>query len=506
MSRALGSGGDGEPQMSTAAAEAGLSSQAYRPPAAPEPEHTRRSLLGQAIHDTFGQTGARLGAAWIAVLVILGVFAPFIANSHPIVMRVKGRGLEFPLFQSLRAVDVALVLYFAFAAVVLTRKIAAPRKLAHLLWVVLVTGVVIAALKWGGSVLTFRSYRPDWLAGVGGFRAVAAWAWVVLVNAAALLLLLGVLGGTVAASVRYFRLTWDSPLLSAIAAVVAGAIVVSAFTVEAPQTVVYETYREMDKAGNVDFAVRTIIPYSPNDRLRDRPEETLRPPNRTHWLGTTEYGEDMLSRMIHACRVALTIGIIATGIEAAIGIFVGGLMGYYAGWVDLLGMRLLEIVEAIPRLILLLIVTVFFGRSLYLMMVVIGLVSWTGDARFIRAEFLRLRKLDFVQAAVAAGLNRGSIIFRHMLPNGVSPVLVHASFGIAGAILLESVLSFLGLGLGPDDPSWGQLLEQARKGGTGFNWWIATFPGLAIFLTVFSYVLIGESMRDALDPKLKKRD
>jgi peptide/nickel transport system permease protein len=210
--------------------------------------------------------------------------------------------------------------------------------------------------------------------------------------------------------------------------------------------------------------------------------------------------------MLHACRVTLAIGLIATGISTAIGIVVGGLLGYYGGWVDLIGMRLVEIVEAIPRLILLLIVMVSFGRSLYLMMVVIGLVVWTSDARFIRAEFLKLRNLDFVHAAVAAGLGRRSIIFRHMLPNGVAPVLVEASFGVASAILYESVLSFLGLGLGPDDPSWGQLLEQSMKGGTGFNWWIATFPGLAIFLTVFAYILIGEAMRDAIDPKLQKRD
>jgi peptide/nickel transport system permease protein len=214
----------------------------------------------------------------------------------------------------------------------------------------------------------------------------------------------------------------------------------------------------------------------------------------------------MLSRMIHACRIALTIGFISTAISVVLGIVIGGLMGYFVGSVDLLGMRLMEIVQAIPPLILLLIVTVFFGRSLYLMMVVIGLISWTGNARFIRAEFLKLRKLDFVQAGVAAGLPLRSIIFRHMLPNGVSPVLVNASFGVAGAILLESTLSFLGLGLGPDDPSWGQMLSQASTGGTGFNWWIATFPGLAIFLTVFSYVLIGEAMRDAIDPKLRKSE
>lgn len=178
-------------------------------------------------------------------------------------------------------------------------------------------------------------------------------------------------------------------------------------------------------------------PTAPNDRLRDTPEDTLTGPSRRHWLGTTNFSEDMLSRMIHACRVTLAIGLIATSISTMIGIAIGGLMGYYAGWLDLIGMRLIEIFEAIPTLVLLLIVTVAIGRNLYLIMVVIGLLSWMSDARFIRAEFLRIRKLDYVQAAVAAGLGRMSIIFRHMLPNGVSPVFVNASFGIAGAILLE---------------------------------------------------------------------
>jgi peptide/nickel transport system permease protein len=138
------------------------------------------------------------------------------------------------------------------------------------------------------------------------------------------------------------------------------------------------------------------------------------------------------------------------------------------------------------------------------MMAIIGLVNWTNDARFIRAEFLRLRRQDFVQAAIASGLPRRSIIFRHMLPNGITPVLVNMPFEIAAAILYESTLSFLGLGL-VDEPSWGQLLNQARSGGEGLVWWIATTPGLAIFLTVLSYNLIGEAVRDALDPKLRKR-
>ena len=466
----------------------------------------RRSLLGQALYDTFGQTGARVAAVWIGIVAVLGVFAPFIANSHPMLFRAKGGGLHSPLIESLGPVDVSIVVYFAFAVwALLRRQVTAVHRVMALLWPVLTVTAIVLAVRLGPRLVTFSTYRPAWMRdGAGG--GVVGWSWVLLVNFAALAFAVAMLGALVTFSVNFFRRTPRRPILAIGAVVAAVAMAVVSFTVRTPINVVYERYREMEKAGQVQTVVRTIVPYSPNDRLRDRPEEILQPPSRTHWLGTTEFGEDMLSRMLHACRVTLAIGLIATGIATAIGIVVGGLMGYYGGWVDLVGMRLVEIVEAIPRLILLLIVMVSFGRSLYLMMIVIGLVVWTSDARLIRAEFLKLRGLDFVQAAIASGLGRRSIIFRHMLPNGVSPVLVNASFGIAWAILYESVLSFLGLGLGPDDPSWGQLLEQARKGGTGFNWWIATFPGLAIFLTVFAYILIGEAMRDAIDPKLQKRD
>ncbi len=287
------------------------------------------------------------------------------------------------------------------------------------------------------------------------------------------------------------------------AGVVAIAALLAPFIPGPPQNIVWENYRVREVAGEFTKVYHAPVPYSANDRMRDHPEDTLQPPSARHWLGTTVFGEDMLSRMIHASRVALTIGILATVLSVVIGIIAGGLMGYFAGWTDLLGMRVTEMVEAIPRLILLLIITSFFGRSIYLMMTVIGLLGWTGNARFIRAEFLKLRNQDFVQAGIAAGLPLRSILFRHMLPNAIAPVLVEASFGIAGAILLESVLSFLGLGLAAEDPSWGQLLNQARSSGTGFNWWIATFPGLAIFLTVFAYILVGEALRDALDPKLR---
>ncbi len=206
--------------------------------------------------------------------------------------------------------------------------------------------------------------------------------------------------------------------------------------------------------------------------------------------------------MIHACRIALSIGLISTGISVTIAIIIGGTMGYFVGRVDILGMRLIEIFEAIPTLFLLICCVAFIGRSLYIMMAIIGFTTWTGDARFIRAEFLRLRKQDFVQSAIASGLPLRSILFRHLLPNGISPILVTFPFGVASAILFESTLSFLGLGL-VEDPSWGQMLNQALGVGGSFVWWIAFFPGLAIFLTVFAYNLLGESLRDALDPKLR---
>ena len=275
----------------------------------------------------------------------------------------------------------------------------------------------------------------------------------------------------------------------------------SLWLVRPPQTVVYSAYREAAAAGKVQFVLNAPIPYSPTDRLRDLPTDARHlNPDRDHWMGTTKFGEDLLSRMIHAARIALAIGFIATGIAVFVGVIIGGLMGYFSGWVDLLGMRLVEVFQAIPPIFLLIAFVAFYGRNLYLIMAIIGLTGWVGYAQFVRAEFLRLRKQDFVHAARACGLPLGSVLFRHMLPNGITPVLVNASFGVAAAILTESTLSFLGLGL-VEQPSWGQLLDQAREGGS-FYWWIALYPGLAIFLTVFSYNMIGEAMRDALDPRL----
>ena len=287
-----------------------------------------------------------------------------------------------------------------------------------------------------------------------------------------------------------------------------GVYTLSQHLLNPPKLSVYEGFRESQIEQSADWIVNAPIPYSPKDYLRDYGDTGLQAPavtaERAHFFGTEENGADLLSRMIHASRLALGIGFVATGIAMVLGVIIGGLMGFFSGVIDMLGMRIVEIFESVPTLFLLLTFVAFFDRSLYIMMVIIGLTSWPGYARYVRAEFLRLRQQDFVQAAIASGLPLRSILFRHILPNAVAPVLVAASFGVASAILAEATLSFLGLGL-VDDPSWGQMLNQAVQSST-FNWWMALFPGGAIFLTVFSYNLIGEALRDALDPVTQRAE
>ena len=231
--------------------------------------------------------------------------------------------------------------------------------------------------------------------------------------------------------------------------------------------------------------------------------EQIKPGTRLHIMGTTLSGQDLASRMVHGSRIALYIGFISTSIAVVIGIIIGGLLGYFAGWVDLIGLRLVEIFASIPVIMLLIMIVAFYGRSLVLMMVVIGLTGWVGYAYFVRAEFLKLRNMDYVMAARASGTPLYLILFKHMLPNGVAPILVSASFGIAGGIMTEATLSFLGLGLEADQSSWGQMLNQARETGK-FAWWLAIYPGMGIFLTVFAYNLIGEALRDVIDPHTAK--
>ncbi len=220
-------------------------------------------------------------------------------------------------------------------------------------------------------------------------------------------------------------------------------------------------------------------------------------------VGTDSLGQDALSQLIHACRLSISVGLVSTSIAVVIGVTIGAIMGYFGGKIDLLLYRVVEIFMSMPVLFLLIVAAAVLPRNTYMMMIIIGCVTWTGAARFTRAEFYKLRDQDFVQSARAAGLPLWSVLFKHMLPNGVTPVLVDASFAIASAILAEAVLSYLGLGPA-NQASWGKLLSDATNQVGNFVWWLAIFPGLAIFLTVLAYNLIGEALRDAIDPRRKK--
>ena len=260
-------------------------------------------------------------------------------------------------------------------------------------------------------------------------------------------------------------------------------------------------YKQMIASGKAISAVFPPVPYG-----YGRTDLAVReqPPSRQHWLGTDDVGSDMLCRLIHGSRISLSVGFVAVGISCLIGIFVGAILGYFGGTIDFIGMRIVEIMMAIPTFFLIITIVAFFPRSLFNIMIIIGITSWTGDARFIRAEFFKLRGQDFVQAAVSLGLPLRSILFRHMLPNGIAPVLVNATFGIAGAIFIEAALSFLGFGVAPPTPSWGQMLSLGVSTTGRFLWWLTLFPGMAIFFTVLAYNLVGEGLRDAIDPRLRK--
>lgn len=568
----------------------------------------RRSLLAQTTLRLFGKTGAIVGGIWIAVTALLAVFAPFLANSRPIIWKVTdpalGAGWESPLLQTLTPQDVLFLAGFFL----MMGCLACYRAGGKVFWVwlssmctVFVGAMVFTLMKDNAELLKQIAADLDrftqekssenqralgkskwslywwWTRwGIAGGAAVGLYLlslaklrlhprWLIV----ALLLSVGLLGMLLTPGMRILPVAIDAE----------------------PD----HFYREALADGRAEQALFPPIPYSPNDSLvdqttinedrvgvrsvlrspgrhprtadiaremqsqaeniygirlyelteededpvpipqtldeayeaadllwqayQDRPAydpdrgqknreragdvldrlADIEPGTRLHLMGTTISGRDLTSRMIHGSRIALYIGFISTSIAVVIGVIVGGLLGYFAGWVDLIGLRLVEIFASIPVIMLLIMIVAFYGRSLVLMMVVIGLTGWVGYAYFVRAEFLKLRKMDYVMAARAAGTPLWLILFKHMLPNGVAPVLVGASFGIAGGIMTEAALSFIGLGLEPTEPSWGQMLDQARQG--GFYWWLAIYPGLGIFLTVFAYNLIGEALRDVIDPR-----
>ncbi|MEX0745518.1 MAG: ABC transporter permease [Phycisphaeraceae bacterium] len=569
----------------------------------PAPEQAGRvqsqgSMLRRVIGELLLYWSARVSLAWVAVLVLCAVFAPLIANSHPLLMltaeadpgerltilsRFEPGSWSSPLLRHLTVADVLLPLVLlAVGVTVLWRGgVTGGRRLLALLAFI---GLVVVLGLWRQHVAPFivsghemwlRDLR-DWLEGVermagvpprapvGPFvwwlllwmglvmmlagtalavagvvmnlaprlvdrRSSLAWLlpsvvvavalWVVLLTllpgameqwpgawtAGVAVWVVGLVGGAAALAwaIVTRRAASYRPLgmLAVVAGVLVGGWMVHA-PVSPPRITTFEQYRAAVEAGEIERVWYTPIPYSPDDRMRDQRDMRFQPPSRDHLLGTTQFSADLSSNMVHGTRIALSVGFIATSIAIVIGVIIGGIMGYFSGIPDLLGMRLVEMFSAIPTLFLLLAFVAAFGANLYIIMIIIGLTSWVSYAVFIRAEFLRLREQEFIQAAQALGLPLWSILFRHLLPNGIAPVLVAASFGVASAIGFEATLSFLGVGL-DTEASWGLLLEQALRGGA-FNWWIAVTPGLAIFLTVFAYILIGEALRDAIDPKTQK--
>jgi peptide/nickel transport system permease protein len=270
--------------------------------------------------------------------------------------------------------------------------------------------------------------------------------------------------------------------------------VVGAGLAQWPEELLSVDFKKLDAA----VAVFTPVPYRPNNIDLLAP---LEPPSARHWFGTDKLGRDVTAGMIHGARISLSIGFVAVGIAVIIGVILGALAGYFGSWIDIAVSRFFEIMMSIPTFFLLITVAAIFRPSIFLTMTIIGLTSWVGIARFTRSEFLRIRNLDYVTAAIAIGVSNRKVMFQHILPNALAPVIVSVVLGIAGAILVESSLSFLGIGVPAELVTWGSILNEAS--GATFAWWLAVFPGFAIFITVLAYYLVGEGLREVLDPRLR---
>lgn len=251
-----------------------------------------------------------------------------------------------------------------------------------------------------------------------------------------------------------------------------------------------------------DFALVPIVPWGYNSHDL---QHVLAPPSALHWMGTDSSGRDVLARLIHGTRVSLFVGTLSVVVLVLVGVTLGTVAGYFGKTLDAVLMRVVEVVHSIPTVLLLVTILSVVAPQGYaavlVMTVVIGLVRWTDVARLVRGEILRVKELDYVQAARAQGASSFRIIWHHVLPNASNPVLVSATFALASAILIEGALSFLGFGIPDDMASWGGLLNEVR--GNIDAWWLALFPGTAIFVTVTAFNVLGEGVRDATDPRLR---
>ncbi len=463
--------------------------------------------------DAWGQVlrrpGAIAGLSWVAIVGFFALFAPVLANGHPILMWTKmddgsWGNLTSPLIRFLRPSDVLLL----FGGVLLLPWIMLPLPGSKVdrtwaaLTVSLQAGVSVVIAGTVAAVFNARD-ASDWMrAWEQSARFIPLATGIIVLVTALPFFFIGPL-----------KKTSSNVILVLLVAVVCAGVIGTKWRAPLEQY----NYWQQAAAGEIK-TVYTIIPFGPNQgetRLYSQPPMTTvsdridpeyldeADAGHRYLLGTDGFGHDVLSQILHACRLSISIGLVSTSIAVSIGVTVGALMGYFGGWVDLLLYRVVEIFMAVPVLFLLIVAAGVLPRNTYVMMAIIGCFTWPTAARFTRAEFMKLRNQDFVQSAKSVGLPLRSILFKHMLPNGVTPVLVDASFLIAAAILIEAVLSFLALGPA-GQASWGKLLNSATGEAGSFLWWLAVFPGLAIFLTVLSYNMIGEALRDAIDPKLKK--
>jgi ABC-type dipeptide/oligopeptide/nickel transport system permease subunit len=541
-----------------------------------------RGFWTEAWDQIIRRPAAVIGMSWVAIIAFFAIFAPLIANGHPLMMweldESGNRGeMSSPLLNSLSAADVVLLFWGFVVPIFLVLpmiKLSRSERLRALIAggiqstiITVLAGMIYA--RFSGSTISDQ------------MRAWEQSSWFVPV----VMSIVGLIAALpfIAIAIWVYASVWRSIKVVAISLIVS--VLVGMYW--SPALEKFE-YRQREAAGEIE-TVYTLVPYSPNQssstmynrepgatqmtalwdkfegRLRldndhqamyseeelvampietihleslERVSRSIAPflpepiedlladiesenasgelPNllslrdrilgnhaQGHLLGTDTLGQDVLSQMLHACRLSVSIGLVSTSIAVTIGVTIGAIMGYFGGVIDLLLYRVVEVFMAIPVLFLLIVAASVLPRNTYVMMAIIGCFTWTGAARFIRAEFMKLRDMDYIQSAQAMGLPLRSILFKHMLPNGVTPVLVEASFLIAAAILIEATLSYLGLGPS-GQASWGLLLSSAI-GDTGvFVWWLAIFPGGAIFLTTLAYNLIGEALRDAVDPKLKK--
>ncbi len=396
----------------------------------------------RVLRELVKRTTTRVGLWCIAALLVLAVYAPFVSLDQPLAWN-EGPGWSFPLFGALfnrLLFENSIDVFFNLALVLSPLYVA----------------VAVAARK------------SEALRRFGRRRTVAALA----------LFHVGVFAAVAPAHLG----PAENPLYRSSA------------------VVEYRARAEsLTAAGHAPSAVFPLHRYGYRET---NPGESIVPPSRRHWLGTDTEGRDVLSRMIYGTRISLTIGVIAVAIYVTIGVALGALAGYFGGVIDGVISRFIEVMICFPSFFLILtLAAVIEQRSIFHVMVIIGVTSWTGVARLIRAEFLKHRELEYTQAAVALGIPTRRIIFRHILPNAIAPVLVSATFGVASAILIESSLSFLGIG-DPSVASWGETLNTGRLEGKP---WLIFTPGLAIFFVVTVFNLVGEGLRDALDPKLGGR-